>query len=222
MRTKLLALAALSLTSGLALGQSGAEAPTLNITAPTAAGGALYLGAFPSTLPIQYTVQANGGAELKNLTQLNASVNGVSLYGGQMNPFTNTNACVSALTTAPNTCFVSSSTNASLSVPWTISAIGDYTLIVTARYQNAAGSDEEVVTVALVSAEYPAPPSVANAYINAGAGGLPLSGKQRGCVISRIAEQHAKYETYGPKGGPYNELLIHSAVGNFATVCPAR
>lgn len=78
------------------------------------------------------------------------------------------------------------------------------------------------MTVARLSAEYPAPPAVANAYINAGAGGLQLTGKQRGCVISKIAEQHGKFQYYGAKDGPYDTPLIHSAVGNFATVCPAR
>lgn len=221
MKSSLFTVAALSLASSMALAQSSGTAPTLNITSPTAAGGVLYVGAFPATVPVTFTVQATSGA-LKDLTQLNVTVNGVSLYGGSLNPFTNDNACVAFLTTGGNYCSVSSSTAASLSAPWNISAIGDYTIVVTARYRSATGTDEETVSVAQLAAEYPAPPAVANAYMNAGAGGLPLSGKQRGCIISRIAEQHAKYETYGAKGGPYNEPLIQSAVGNFATVCPVR
>jgi hypothetical protein len=221
MNTKIFTLAALTLASSLAFGQANGPAPTLNITSPTAAGGVLYVGSFPATVPVAYTVQMNGG-ELKALTVLDVTVNGVSLYGNPQNAFDSANTCVSALTSNGNSCYASSSTTANLTVPWKISAIGDYTIVVTAKYRGAEGIDTESVTVAQMMAEYPAPPAVANAFINAGAGGLALSGKQRGCVISKIAEQHAKYETYGPKGGPYNDALIHSAVGNFATVCPIR
>ncbi len=114
-----------------------------------------------------------------------------------------------------------STQQASLTVPWTVGGVGDYTIVLTATYRGETGVDTEVVTVAQLSAEFPAPPSVANAYINSGADGLKLSGKQRGCVISKIAERHAKESPYyyGPKGGPYVEDLIKGDVRTFAGVC---
>jgi hypothetical protein len=65
------------------------------------------------------------------------------------------------------------------------------------------------------------PPAVANAYINSSTWRTYLTGKQRGCVISKIAEQHGKNAAYGPKGGPYEAHAIQQAVGSFAGSCPA-
>jgi hypothetical protein len=72
---------------------------------------------------------------------------------------------------------------------------------------NTANTDYECeqnfkVDIEMVQVEYKAPPAIANEYIKANLGRLTNS--QRGCVISYIAEQHAKFSAYGPKGGPYN------------------
>lgn len=204
-----------------ALAQNSGPAPTMNIVSPTAAGGALFLGSFPTTVPVNYTVTMNGGSELKNLVNLNVLVNGVSLYGSDtgLNAFGNGNVCTGAVATSPNTCSTTDAYNAALSVPWTVNAVGPYTILVTAKYRGVDGTDQETVTVAQMSAEYPAPPAVANAYLK-NHPTLRLSGKQHGCLISKIAEQHAHYSAYGPKGGPYATGAIQAAVDSFASSCP--
>jgi hypothetical protein len=65
----------------------------------------------------------------------------------------------------------------------------------------------------MLAVEYPAPPAVANAYINSDPTYKSAPGKKRGCIISKVAEKHAKwsddpYYGYGPKGGPYDEEAI--------------
>lgn len=73
----------------------------------------------------------------------------------------------------------------------------------------------------LLNAEYPAPPAVANAYIKDNPAVL-ASKKQHGCVISQIADEHAKYSTFRPKGGPYNTEMIEAYVVVFASTCPVK
>jgi len=201
--------------------QNNGPAPTMNIVSPTAAGGTLFLGSFPTTVPVNYTVTMNGGSELKSLVNLNVLVNGVSLYGSDsgLNAFGNGNVCTGTASTSPNTCSTTDAYNATLSVPWTVNGVGTYTILVAAKYRGADGIDQETVTVAQMSAEYPAPPAVANAYLR-NHPALRLSGKQHGCVISKIAEQHAHYSAYGPKGGPYVTAAIQAAVDSFASSCP--
>jgi hypothetical protein len=77
----------------------------------------------------------------------------------------------------------------------------------------------EIVQVAQLSAEYPAPPAVANAYINSKPRNWVTS-TQRGCIIKVIAEQHGQYSAFGPKGGPYNVPLIQATVDSVASSCP--
>lgn len=215
----LVVLAWAASVAGPAFSQNG-PAPTMSIVSPTAAGGTLYLGSFPATEQVAYTVQMNGGGELKSLQNLNVTVNGVSLYNtlDGLNAFNQSNACTGLAVTAPNLCNTSDAYNARLHVPWTVNAVGNYTIIVSAKYRGATGLDEETVAVAQLNAEYPAPPAVANAYINSGE--VKLSGKQRGCVISMIADQHAHYSAYGAKGGPYDIGAIKGAVNSFASTCP--
>jgi hypothetical protein len=69
----------------------------------------------------------------------------------------------------------------------------------------------------MLAVEYPAPPAVANAYINSDPTYKAAPGKKRGCIISKVAEKHAKwsddpYVGYGPKGGPYIEEAIEADV----------
>lgn len=99
---------------------------------------------------------------------------------------------------------------------WSVAAPGSYTLLVTVKHGNDTGVDTETVEFLMLTVEYPAPPAVANAYINS----VPLyksaSGKKRGCIISKIAEKHAKLAGeqggYGAKGGPYDEPAIRQDV----------
>ena len=193
-------------------------APTLNITSPTAAS-IVYLSSFPATVPVNFTVKMNGESELQNLNVLDATVDESSLYGDAVgNPFDTSNACTASVTSGTRTCSVTDSKNASLSVPWTVNGVGTYTIVVSGKFRGAEGIDEETVQVATFSAEYPAPPAVANAYINS-QGKTYANAKQRGCIIAQIAEQHAQYEAYGPKGGPYNQSSIVAAVQTFAAGC---
>jgi hypothetical protein len=71
--------------------------------------------------------------------------------------------------------------------------------------------------VNLMTAEYPAPPSVANKYINGTSALKSASAKVRGCVLNEIAREHGQNTKYGPKGGPYDESLIRSDVYSFWT-----
>jgi hypothetical protein len=50
-----------------------------------------------------------------------------------------------------------------------------------------------------VEVEFKAPPAIANEYINDFY--RHLAPKNRGCVVSKIAQNHAKEVKYGPKGG---------------------
>jgi hypothetical protein len=190
--------------------------PTLNITSPT---GTIYSAVFPFTQPVATQITMNAG-ELASLTGFNVKIDNVSITGN-LNPYDINNQCTTAVTTNGNTCSFTSSTAGTVTVPWSVPSIGTYTITVVARYINALGSDEEQVTVANSNIEYPAPPAVANAYINSTGWRTTLTGKQRGCVISKIAEDHGKTSAYGPKGGPYDINAIQQAVGSFAGSCPA-
>jgi hypothetical protein len=77
---------------------------------------------------------------------------------------------------------------------------GDYTLsVVGKRGATDYCDEEEVSAIQLVAVEFKAPPALANEYINAHYS--RLNGKRRGCVVSAIAQNHAKLSLYGPKGG---------------------
>ena len=40
-----------------------------------------------------------------------------------------------------------------------------------------------------------------------------------GITGSQIAQQHAKFSAYGPRGGPFDEAAIRAAVRSFASGC---
>jgi hypothetical protein len=137
------------------------------------------------------------------------------------NPFTNVNACSASLLASSSTCVASDAKSATVSVPLHVVAPGQYTIAVSAKIQSGEGDDVEVVMVEMLNAEYPAPPTVADAYIQAYPEVL-ASKKQHGCVVSQIADQQAKYETFGPNGGPYNGDLIEAYVLSLARTCPMQ
>lgn len=214
--------ASLAFVASSAHAQAGV-APTLNITSPTASSGPVFFGTFPAVVNIAYIVQMNGGIELKSLVDLDVTVNGTSLYGGPQDGFSNAagsaNQCQGVVATAPHSCNALDAFNASLTARWEVPAVGEYTIVVSGKHKSATGEDIEVVQVAQLSAEYPAPPAVANAYINTKPRSW-LTSTQRGCIIKQIAEQHGQYAAYGPKGGPYNVALIQAAVESYASGCP--
>jgi hypothetical protein len=218
----------MTFAAGLAVAASSASAqagvaPTLNITSPTASGGPIFFGTFPAVVNIAYTVQMNGGIELKSLSNLDVTINGTSLYGGPQDAFSNAagsaNQCQGVAASAPHACNALDAFNASLTARWEVPAVGEYTIVVSGKHKSETGEDVEVVQVAQLSAEYPAPPAVANAYINAKPRSW-ITSTQRGCIIKQVAEQHGQYAAYGPKGGPYNVALIQAAVESYASGCP--
>ena len=64
-----------------------------------------------------------------------------------------------------------------------------------------------------------APPAVANAYIKGDSALNALPGRTRGCIISKIAEQQARFAAYGPQGGPYDENAIRAATLSYSGLC---
>jgi hypothetical protein len=217
---KTVAAAALALFSALpALAQSTQIAPTITILSPTSTA-TLFSATFPFTQTVSFKI---GHVEtLAKVQVLDVSVNNVTIInGGQPlgNPFGVDGLCVGALTTAPNTCVNASTSEATVGVPWSIQAPGTYSLLVSAKFRSAEGMDQETILVAQATVEYPAPPAVANAYINGDPYLRALSGKKRGCVIAKVAEQHAQFSAYGPKGGPYAEDAIRAAALSFASSC---
>jgi len=69
------------------------------------------------------------------------------------------------------------------------------------------------------SSRHRAPPAIANAYIKGDAFLEALPGRKRGCIVSKIAEQQARFSTYGPQGGPYDERAIRAATLSFSALC---
>jgi hypothetical protein len=216
--------ACLVLTAATAL----ADEPQITITAPT---GALYVSQFPYNAPISFNVHhgpstdnPSTSKELNNVNKLQVSVNGVALAdfgnGGPIgNPFSNTNQCSNSMTLANgiSNCSVSDANNASVTVPWTITGPGSYVILVSVKHQNETGADTETVQVYVVSVGYPAPPAVANAYINGTSALKSGSAKVRGCVLNEIAREHGQNSKYGPNGGPYDASLIRHDVFVFWT-----
>lgn len=198
----------------LAFSANATLPPLVEITGPS---GTIYTSSWPANVQIVTRLQMQEG-QLKDLTQFNVLVNNASITGGNQNPFTNSNTCALAL---PMTCTTASSTLGTVSVPYAVAGPGSYAITATARYRSEAGSDAEAVTFVELVVEYPAPPAVANAFMNTPAIKSLMTAKQRGCVISKIAENHAKNSAYGPKGGPYNEAAIQNDVSNFLGQCPA-
>jgi hypothetical protein len=93
-----------------------------------------------------------------------------------------------------------------------INAPGSFPLTVTTKLRRTDGELNDAVNVQLLAVEFPAPPAVANEYINTSGLKSQLSAKQRGCVISWIAQRHAQESAYGPKGGPYDATKIQQDV----------
>ncbi len=213
MRAKLvLACATALLASGPAL----ATPPTITILQPT---GTVYLASFPAVVPVSFTV---GHDEVKDLNVLKVEVDGSSIIGVPEvgNPFKgpgNISSCAN-ITGHPGftSCSLGGVVQATVGLNWGVAAPGSYSLLVSAKHQGATGSDEEIVQFVTLTAEYPAPPAVANAYMNLS---KPTKAKVRGCVISAIAELHAKDSLYGPKGGPYDTAMIREDVDEFRTLC---
>ena len=215
-------------------GAAFATEPQISITSPT---GALYVDQFPYSAPITFNVyhgpstdSPSTNSELKNINKLEVSVNGVALVdfadGSPLgNPFDNANHCSNSMTAANGilNCSAIDANNATVTVPWKISGPGSYILLVSVKHKSDVGADTETVQVYVVTAGYPAPSSIANAYINSISALKSGSAKVRGCVLNEIAREHGQNNKYGPNGGPYDGSLVRHDVYVFWTgVCGAN
>ena len=214
-------VAALALAA-VGMGTALADTPTVQITEPS---GQIFLspGDFPYAVDVKTLLTHS---ELKDLNVLDVLVDGSSILpGGDPigSPFDNGNGCSSNVTNnaAVTSCTTNGSNQANVGVNWSIPDFGNYTLEVSVKHRGDTGVDDETLEVLSLSVEWPAPPAVANAYLKANPGIL-ASKKQHGCVISQIAEMHAKESFFGPKGGPYDTGLIEDWVDSFASSCPLK
>ena len=189
-----------------------ADAPSLTINSPT---GTVYVAGFPTLQQLNVTLVHN---ELKSLNVLELFVNGVNLTGTIGNPFDGANNCKYPNMSVTSSCTTNGLDHASFTVPWTVSGPGSYVVTASVKHQGVEGEVSETVTFALIAVEYPAPPAIANAYINQTYGGRG-SARVRGCVINQIATYHAQFERYGPKGGPYDNGLVYADVTAFWRPC---
>lgn len=194
-----------------------ADAPTINIS-PIAP---IFTSTWPVNTTITFTI-SDGENLLSNVNELTLKVinpdSSETVLISSVNGFESGPTCKT-----PNPfptgvgCSVSAGV-ATITAPWVINGPGSYAIQVSAKHRSALGEDEELVSVSFVAAEYPAPPSEANAYIKANFG--KLGAKRQGCVISQIASMHAHDSFFGPKGGPYDIPLIQATVnGLLASPC---
>jgi hypothetical protein len=202
------------------------EPPDITITYPTT-GTTLYVN-FPYTVQLAFTLDTSSALnnqsvpfQLKDVVELDVAIGSTALWSAPINPFTNANACTSDLLAVSTSCTPDSADpthKANIVVPWVVTGPGTYSVTVSAKLQGDEGQDSEYnIQLLLLVAEYPAPPSVANAYIKTSLGKLTTG--VRGCVISAIANNHAQDSRYGPKGGPYDQALIQSDVVSYAYQC---
>jgi hypothetical protein len=209
-----LALAVLvGLGSGLA-----AEAPAVAITGPS---GTIYVPAFPYNTTIDMTI---GHSNLNSISNMKVEVSGAaSATIFDTKPFADQD-CSAELIAASAHCATSGSpvaTQAEVKLKWSVPVAGLYTITVSTTHGNEHGTDSGAATFVLqmVTVEYPAPPAVANGYLNT-LKPLPAS-TVRGCVISQIAA-NAQEGRYGDRPGPYNVELIHADVDYLLPGCTGK
>ncbi|CAN5692332.1 hypothetical protein BH20ACI4_BH20ACI4_28340 [soil metagenome] len=188
-----------------------ADTPTISITGPS---GTVFVPGFPYNTTIDFTISH---ADLNDLNALRVDIDGNQLHNFG-NPFSTT-ACNSGggnLAGVATLCSVAAGT-ATVKIPWSVPGPGTYTISVSVKHNGAEGEEVETATFVLTAIEYPAPPAVANAYLNTFT--PKVNAKKRGCVISQIANNHAQNSKYGPKGGPYDETLIRSDTDLYLAGC---
>jgi hypothetical protein len=202
--------------------RASAHAPQISITSP-ADGSTIFVGAFPYTGSLTLSVVHS---ELKQLNQLNAAMDGNALFAQVGSPFTNANGCHDALVAVSTNCSTNGSDQATVVVPFTVTGPGTHAFSASVKHPPSETEAEEVeVTFAItLSVEYVAPPAVANSMINSDpARKKAASAKVRGCVISAIAERHAKENYYAmdqsKRGGPYDHALIENDLNYFWYQC---
>jgi hypothetical protein len=207
------ALSGLLLLVG-ALNPMRADTPVVTLLSP-APNSTIFVPPYTHTLT--FRIQHD---ELKDVHVLKVKVNSVFVVDVSGNPFGNDNLCHANLTSIPGVgCTPESASSAVVSVPWQVTALGDNVIEISIRHGGSLEAEEEHIEVVLLSASYPAPPSVANAFINSTPDLKSGAAKVRGCVLNQVAEKHAKGQQYGPAPGPYNDPKIRNDVRNWWTGC---
>jgi hypothetical protein len=217
-----LAVAAMS-CSGIAAAQA---VTNVSVVEPT---GTIYVTGFPATVGVKLSIDARnpaGNCANDGIAEIKVGATGTEPGNDTRDEILHDDDDPVSL--------VDEEGNNSTTCPayylfdWSVPQPDTYTLDVFVRRGQVEGeTDEEVVIeLQMVSVEYPAPPSVANAYINNDPNLKALPGRQRGCVISMVAQKHAKLagteDGYGPKGGPYDEQKIKDDVVDFFQTCPTK
>jgi hypothetical protein len=205
----------------------GSTAPTVTITSPIT-GETIY-GTFPYTLPLTFEITHEDQGDLNSVQDLTITAQkagdatATTILDGAK-PFAGNNTCVSPYPAGILGCSVNADgTIGTLVVNWQVPSAGTYTFTVSAKHGREGDSDaiEVIFDLQTVSIEYPAPPAIANAYINSLSSTIKkqFTAGVRGCVISDIAQNHGQLEAYGPKPGPYNVAKVQADVKIFSTGC---
>lgn len=206
------ALLSAAITTALGLSHAWAHAPTVEIVSPS---GAQYVPGFPAVVQVTLQLSHIHPSNDDNC-QLDA-ISGLKVTAQHADDAAPNLIHENADPTLPADLALPFCT-ATYAFDWSVSAPGSYTLLLSTKHGAGEATDsEENIEFFMLAVEFPAPPAVANAYINS----MPLyksaPGKKRGCIISKVAEKHAKwsddpYLGYGPKGGPYDEDAIKQDV----------
>jgi len=219
-----------------------AHAPTVTILSPTT-GNTIFAEStdFPLTVPVSFRVNHyEPGANPPNTEKDMRDVSEVKVSIARTAPSNLAYAdiavldhpwktgssvgCNPANPASVTSCGTTGNTQGDATVSWPATGFGTYSVKVTAKHASATGQDEEtgiVIAEEIVSVEWPAPPAIANAYINANY--KKSSATQRGCIIKKITERD-HLRLYGERPGPYNEIAIQTDVELFrgAAYCPTK
>jgi len=219
-----------------------AHAPTVAILSPTT-GNTIFAEStdFPLTVPVSFRVNhyepgANPPAtekDVRDVSEVKVSIARTApsnlAYADIAvldHPWKTGSGvgCNPANPASVTSCGTTGNTQGDATVSWSATGFGTYSVKVTAKHASATGQDEEtgiVIAEEIVSVEWPAPPAIANAYINANY--KKSSATQRGCIIKKITERD-HLRLYGERPGPYNEVAIETDVELFrgAAYCPTK
>jgi hypothetical protein len=219
-----------------------AHAPTVTILSPTT-GNTIFAtpAEFPVTVPVSFHVNhyepgANPPATEKDMRDVsevkisiartapsNVAYADIAVLDHPWKTGSSV-GCNPANPASVTSCGTTGNTEGAATVSWSATGFGTYSVKVTAKHASGTGQDEEtgvVIAEVIVNVEWPAPPAIANAYINANY--KKLAATQRGCIIRKITERdHSRL--YGERPGPYNDIAIQTDVELFRgnTYCPAK
>jgi len=157
-------------------------------------------GAGPWTQAIEINIDLID--DQTSYTDLTVKFDGNLAYAGQKVP--SKNVCTNQ-TGGTGTCTetIIDGKDVKIAYTATFDAIRQYPIEVNANKSgpNDVCETAQFVVLEFLAVEFKAPPALANEYINSDPYYSSMSGKRRGCVISQVANNHAKESKYGPKGG---------------------